>query len=278
MKNSNLDAEPLHEVQVTKIQTDTDAQRPVTGNDKVAVEAPLTIDVEGVGTYTVLCSPSDRRAMTVGFIYSEGIINTIDDISMLQECLDSPDVIRVRSRDASSRASAAGRNLIITSSCGLCGSEKLEDKIAAMPKVGNNLRVTPKLIRSMSLALRDAQLIFKESGGTHAIGLFNDRGEVVSFAEDIGRHNALDKAIGKCLLLKLPTAGLGAVLSGRISLEMVSKCARAGIEMICAVSAPTSLALKAASQCGITVVAFVRETRATIYTHPERVVLDSRTV
>ena len=274
MKNSKTNAEPLHEVRVIKIQTDTDAQQPVAGSDKVAVEAPVTIDVEGVGSYTVLCSPSDRRAMAVGFIYSEGIINTIDDIAMLEECVECPDVIRIRPRDPSSGTNATGRNLIITSSCGMCGSENIDDKIAAMRKVGNNLRVTPKLIRSLILTLRDGQMIFKESGGTHAICLFNDKGEVVSFAEDIGRHNALDKAIGKCLLMKLPTAGLGAVLSGRISLEMVSKCARAGIEMICAVSAPTSLALKAASQCGMSVIAFVRETRATIYTHPERVALN----
>ena len=110
--------------------------------------------------------------------------------------------------------------------------------------------------------------------GNNTIGVRHDFLLLFIEPEDIGRHNALDKAIGKCLLMKLPTAGLGAVLSGRISLEMVSKCARAGIEMICAVSAPTSLALKAASQCGMSVIAFVRETRATIYTHPERVALN----
>jgi FdhD protein len=273
MKNCKTSDEPLLEVQTIRIQTDGVAEQPAAGREKVAVEAPVTIDVEGIGSYTVLCSPSDRRAMAVGFVYSEGIINTIDDIAMLQECIDSPEVIRIRPRDTSG-AHVAGRSLIVTSSCGMCGSADIEETISAMRTVGNNLRVTPKLIRGMSLALSDSQAIFRECGGTHAIGLFNGKGEFVSFAEDIGRHNALDKAIGKCLLLKLPTAGLGAVLSGRISFEMVSKCARAGIELICSVSAPTSLALKAASQCGITVVAFVRETRATIYTHPERVVLN----
>jgi FdhD protein len=273
MKNSETFSEPLDEVQTTRIRTDGGTEQPVSGREKVAVETPVTIDVEGFGSYTVLCSPSDRRALAVGFIYSEGIIDTIDDIAVLQECVDSPDVICIRPRDASSRAKSAGRNRIVTSSCGMCGSEGIEEAISAMRKVGNNLRVTPKLMRDVSLVLGDNQKIFRECGGTHAIGLFNGNGELASFAEDIGRHNALDKAIGKCLLQKLPTAGLGAVLSGRISFEMASKCARAGIELICSVSAPTSLALKAASQCGITVVAFVRDTRATVYTHPERVAL-----
>jgi FdhD protein len=275
MKNSKISADSLREVEIIKIQTDVDTQQPVIATTRVAVEAPITIEVEDFGTYTVLCSPADRQAMVAGFMYSEGIINTIDDIEILEERGESPVVIRVRLRDKSSVADAAGRGHLVTSSSGRSKSVSIADKIAAMHTVGNSLTIAPKLVRGMTMKLSDNQVIFKESGGTHAMCLFNAAGDVVSFAEDIGRHNALDKAIGKCLILKLPTAGLGAVFSGRISLEMVGKCARAGIELICAVSAPTSLALQAASQCGISVLAFVRDTKATIYTHPERVMMNS---
>jgi FdhD protein len=102
--------------------------------------------------------------------------------------------------------------------------------------------------------------------------VFDNAGKIVACAEDIGRHNALDKAIGKCLLNDIQTAGRGAALTSRLSLEMVSRCARAGIELITAVSAPTSMAIDVARKCNITLCAFVRETRATVFTHPERVI------
>ena len=119
--------------------------------------------------------------------------------------------------------------------------------------------------------LNDKQDVFKKTRGTHAILIFDDKGDAVSFAEDIGRHNALDKAIGKILLAGKTAKGSGAVLSGRVSFEMVSKCSLAGIEIILAVSAPTSLALDAALHCGITLCASVRDGSASIFTHPERI-------
>jgi FdhD protein len=114
--------------------------------------------------------------------------------------------------------------------------------------------------------------MFEACGGTHAVGLFDAAGELVAHAEDTGRHNALDKAIGRCLRSGRSPAGLGAELSGRVSLEMVGKCVRAGIEMISAISAPTSLAIEVAERCGLTLCAFVRESRATVFTHPQRVI------
>ena len=115
------------------------------------------------------------------------------------------------------------------------------------------------------------QFLHKKTGGTHSAALFDGQGRVLSQGEDVGRHNALDKAVGKMVLAGQETAGCAAALSGRVSLEMALKAARAGVELIAAVSSPTSLALEAAERCGITVCAFVRGARASAYTYPERV-------
>ncbi|MCP4678886.1 MAG: formate dehydrogenase accessory sulfurtransferase FdhD [Deltaproteobacteria bacterium] len=262
----------LTEVKAHRIATDDKGKSPVLETCGVAVEEPLTIDVMGVDSYTVLCTPDDKRAMAVGFLFSEGIIGSITDIALLNECKDDPNVLRVQLADGISGENLAGRNLLIVSSCGICGSESMEEKLSAMPKVGNTFKIKSTVLRKVSAAMRGRQVVFKECGGTHAIGLFDATGQIISFAEDIGRHNALDKAIGKCILSGKNPEDLGAAMSGRVSLEMVGKCARAGIELISAVSAPTSLALKAADNCDITVLAFVRDTRATIFTRPKRVI------
>lgn len=238
----------------------------------VAVEAPLTIDIEGVESYTILCSPDDRRAMAVGFMFSEGIIQGIGDIAMLADCLDFSEMMRVRlNNPPQKKADTPGRNLLVVSSCGMCGSTDMQERIAAHPRVGDTLSIDPETMNRVMALLNDNQDVFKKTRGTHAILIFDGKGDVVSFAEDIGRHNALDKAIGKILLAGKTAKGCGAVLSGRVSFEMVSKCSLAGIEIILAVSAPTSLALDAALHCGITLCASVRNGGATIFTHPERI-------
>jgi FdhD protein len=163
------------------------------------------------------------------------------------------------------------RSLLITSSCGACGTESLVARVAKLPAVGQTLQVTGTLLPAIRASLRGRQPMFEACGGTHAVGLFTGEGEIVSSAEDAGRHNALDKAIGRCVLAGVSTSGLGAALSSRVSLEMVGKCARAGIEVISAISAPTALAIDVAEKCGITLCAFVRESRATVFTHPSRV-------
>ncbi|HVO65207.1 MAG TPA: formate dehydrogenase accessory sulfurtransferase FdhD [Syntrophales bacterium] len=241
-------------------------------NVGIAVEAPLTIDIEGIDSYTILCSPDDRRAMAVGFMFSEGIIQGISDIAMLADCLDFPEMMRVRLNNPPQKnADTPGRNLLVVSSCGMCGSTDMQQRIAALPQVGNTLRIDTETMNRAMLLLNDKQDVFKKTRGTHAILIFDGKGDAVSFAEDIGRHNALDKAIGKILLAGKTAKGCVAVLSGRVSFEMVSKCSLAGIEIILAVSAPTSLALDAASHCGITLCASVRNGCATIFTYPDRI-------
>jgi FdhD protein len=245
-----------------------------TGTDElvgVPVEAQVCIDVERVETYTLLAVPVDREALAAGFLLTEGVIDDMDDLVSLAPCTDDPHVIRARLKNRLPRIDEPGRNLLIASSCGLCGAEDLDAKLASLPRVGDTLRVDASILRQVSGALPARQPWFARCGGTHAATISTSDGIAIASAEDTGRHNALDKAIGKCLLAGQSSRGKVVMLSGRVSLEMVSKCARAGIELVAAVSATTSLAIDVAERCGITLCAFVRETRATVFCHPHRV-------
>jgi FdhD protein len=276
MDESEKNAAPVTSVGAERISTSDSTEPPVEEQVCVVREAPVQIDVEGVETYTVLCTPADKRAMALGFLYSEGVIDSMAEVSVLKQCDDDPNTIRVRLTGEIPRIADEGRNLLIVSSCGACGSEGLEERIKALPVVGNTLKIESRLLRSVNDALSQRQSLFEACGGTHAAAVFDESGTIVASAEDTGRHNALDKAVGKCLLAGDPTAGRGAALSGRVSMEMVGKCARAGIELITAISAPTSLAVEIADRCNITLCAFVRETRATVLTHPERIAAPPR--
>ncbi len=237
----------------------------------VVLEAPVTIDVQRVESYTLLCTPDDNLALATGFLLSEGIVDSLDEVASLEACKDDPAIVRVRLKQRVPRIDDASRNLLIVSSCGLCGVEGLDARLRALPEVGDSLRVDRVILREIGNRVRQEQQLFEACGGTHAAAIFTATGELVTSAEDTGRHNALDKAIGRCLQAGGSPAGCGAVLSGRVSLEMVGKCARAGIELISAISAPTSLAIEVAQRCRITLCAFVRETRATAFTHSHRV-------
>lgn len=272
MDEPNKHPEAVRYVRAERVSTGDAAERPEEENVCVVEEAPVTIDVEGVETYTLLCTPTETRALAVGFLFTEGVVESMADINVLKECDDDPNTIRVRLTGSVPRIADTGRNLLIVSSCGACGSENLKERIDALPSVGDQLRIEAGLLRSVYGALSKRQSLFEACGGTHAAAVFDESGKIVSCAEDTGRHSALDKAIGKCLLEGIPTAGLGAALTSRLSLEMVGKCARAGIELITAVSAPTSMAIDVARNCNITLCAFVRETRATVFTHPTRMI------
>ncbi len=261
--------EAIRAVQPLRFRADGAA--PATESEYVVVEDVLVVEIEDVGSYTLMCTPHDTRALAVGFAFSEGIISGVDDINMLYHCEDAPGVIRMALADPA-RAQGTDRNLIVTSSCGMCGSrEAIEKILSGASTVGQSLSVTTALLLSMVDDMPARQRLFSQTGGTHAAAIFSATGQVIAFSEDIGRHNALDKAIGKCLLEEIPTAGCGVVLSGRTSFELVAKSARAGLELMAAVSAASSLAIEAAQRCNITLCGFVRDDRITVYTHPERI-------
>jgi FdhD protein len=213
----------------------------------------------------------EALSLALGFARSEGLIRTVTDIRALSLCPDNPGVVRIQLRDPAAVA-VGRRNVLVNSSCGICGPrEILEDNALGLAPVGDGLVLPRSLLPSLMDTMREAQQVFAETGGSHAAALFDGEG-LIAVAEDLGRHNALDKAIGRVLMARGETAGCGAVLSSRLSLEMVLKAIRAGIEVVLAVSAPTSLAIRVADRFGVTLCGFVRDDRATVFTHPQRIV------
>lgn len=238
--------------------------------DQVVVEEPLTIEIREIGSYTLMHAPTDPLALALGFAFSEGLILGLSDVNQLYCCPEDPGVIRMEIK----RTAATGpvRNLPVVSACGLCGrSGSRESLLSGLPRVGNSLRISPSTIHAAMEEMRCRQRLFSQTGATHGAAIFDAKGEIVALGEDIARHNALDKAIGRCLLEELPPVGCAVALSGRVTFELVTKSARAGIELISAVSAPSSLAIETAERSGVTLCAFVRGDRATVYCHPERI-------
>ena len=232
----------------------------------VTVETPVQLDIESVGGYTLMSTSADLDALAAGFAFSEGIISGKDDIADLHVQDGPQPSISMRLRTAPHKS--VGTERIITTSAGRAGSV---DGQSSVDKVGNSLRASGSLLLRVLANMKTRQSIFEVTGGTHAAALFDQNGDIVSFAEDVGRHNALDKVIGKLLLSGRNANGLGVALSGRVSLEMASKAARAGIEIIAAVSAPTSLAVGLAKESNVTLCGFVRKDRATVFSHPHRI-------
>ena len=258
-----------HAIQIAEISRLTLDSPPQNVSDHIVVEQPITIMIDKVGSYTIMCTPSDIEALAVGFVYSEGIIDSIDDVIDISTKPQLPNVVGIQVEDPSQIA--IKRNLIIASSCGMCGTRNIEKMLSDMPPCDQSLEIDSNLLIEVTEQLRSMQQIFQLTGGSHAAGIFTASGEIITFAEDLGRHSALDKAIGKCLIDKKSMKSCGAVLSGRVSLEMVTKAARAGIELIVAVSAASSFAIEAAEKWNITLCGFVRPGRTNIYTHPERI-------
>jgi FdhD protein len=257
----------------------------------VVEEKALFLDVAEVGLYTLMWTRSDASgaagflpgdgvlgeapvpealALCAGFLLTESMIDTMADVASMAVCPESPDVVQVRLVDPS-RVRTNRRGGFVASSCGICGGvDQAGDIQGGLAQVGDTLRLDAAHFTPLMEEMQRLQTVFNTTGGTHAAALFSPDAVLVASAEDLGRHNALDKVIGQCLLREQPTAGCGAVLSGRVSLELIIKAARAGIEMVAAVSAPSSLAIEAADRLGITLCGFVRQGRLTAFTHPHR--------
>ena len=222
-------------------------------------------------------TPGGDFELAAGFLLTEGLIEP-GDLRRVAYCDDLDDeeqrynVVTV-TLERPFDASLLSRNFFATSSCGVCGKASLDDVAVRCDVVPAGFTVPADVVVSLPDRLRAAQRVFERTGGLHAAGLFTADGEVVTVREDVGRHNAVDKVIGEQLLAdRIPLADTVLQISGRASFEIVQKAGVAGIPVVSAVSAPSSLAVEAGDRLGVTVVGFVRDGRCNVYSHPGRIV------
>ncbi|MET3986875.1 formate dehydrogenase accessory sulfurtransferase FdhD [Streptomyces sp. PvR034] len=253
--------------------------------DTLVAEEPLEIRLNGKPLAITMRTPGDDFALAVGFLVSEGVLAHTSDVRAVTYC-------EGQAEDGSNTYNivnvqlAAGvpvpditleRNVYTTSSCGLCGKASLDAVRTAsrFPDLGADpLRIAADLVTDLPDRLRAAQKVFDSTGGLHAAGLFTATGELVDVREDVGRHNAVDKIVGRALREGLlPLAGSVLLVSGRASFELAQKAVMAGIPMLAAVSAPSSLAVDLAVESGLTLVGFLRGRNMNVYAGEERILL-----
>jgi FdhD protein len=249
--------------------------------DALAAEEPLELRVNGKALAVTMRTPGQDVELAHGFLLSEGVIGTSEDISIARFCegtgpdgMNTYNVLDIALADGVPPPdTGVERNFYTTSSCGVCGKAALDAvklKTRYSPAL-DEVRVTPEALTSFPDALRERQKVFETTGGLHAAGLFLD-GELLVVREDVGRHNAVDKVLGWAVLQNLvPLRGAVLMVSGRASFELVQKAAMAGIPVLAAVSAPSSLAVELAEEQGMTLVGFLRGDSMNIYTGGERV-------
>ena len=252
-------------------------------SDTVVGEEPMEIRVSGPGQDPVavavtMRTPGGEQELAVGFLRTEGLIEgpEVRRVSFgSPSSLNRPDdtvIVHISVPFDPSRV--AERHFVATASCGICGKASLDEVAVRCDPIPAGPVVSRKVILALPDMLRAAQAVFATTGGLHAAGLFTASGELVSIREDVGRHNALDKVIGEQVLAgRGPLNDLVLMVSGRVSFEIAQKAAVAGIPIICAVSAPSDLAIEAADRLGVTLVGFLRGDGFNVYAHDERIEL-----
>lgn len=238
--------------------------------DDIILETAVTLMIAQVGNFTIMCTPCEVKELAVGFMYTEGLLQSIVDIVTITDFNSKSNSIGIQLLHTD--LAQASRNLIITSSCGFCGQKNIDKLIHSITPVKNTIQLSIKQMFAIIDKLYQQQKLQQLTGSAHAAGILNKHGELVAVSEDVGRHNALDKVIGKILLTQEKPFNCGLVLSGRVSFEMVAKAVKAGVEIIIAVSAPSSLAIEMAEHWNITLCGFAREQKINIYTHPSRII------
>ena len=247
--------------------------------DRAATEEPLEIRLHGQPFAVIMRTPGTDRELAAGFLLAERVIRNADELGTIEYCMDRGDnhnVVNVTlAPELGDRIASivdGRRNVTTNSSCGLCGRRTIESLATDVAPLGATWRVGASTIGQMPAQLRERQAIFDETGGLHAAGLFTHDGQLIDVAEDVGRHNAVDKIVGRRLMRDaLPLSSHVLCVSGRTSFEIVQKALFAGIPVVAAVSAPSTLAIDLAQAFGITLVGFVRGGDFTIYAHAERV-------
>ena len=249
--------------------------------DRVVGEDPLEIRAAGPGQAPVavavtMRTPGHEEELAIGFLRTEGLIEgpevlrveTGDPASMNQP----DDQVTVRLAKPFDASRVAERHFVATASCGICGKASIDEVAIRTAPIPEGPIVSRAVVIALPNLLRAAQRAFDETGGLHAAGLFTPTGELLAIREDVGRHNALDKLVGSQVIAKAPPLNERVlVVSGRVSFEIVQKAAVVGVPIICAVSAPSDLAIETADRLGVTLVGFLRGDGFNVYSHDERI-------
>jgi FdhD protein len=251
--------------------------------DGLAIEEPLEIRLGGRRFTLTMRTPGHDEELVAGFLLAEGFVHTRAELGELRRMRDRKGAPDPNAIDVILAVPAAGlrerlkRNFTVSSSCGVCGKTSIEALERRLEPIVDGATITAPAILRMPALMREAQAVFSATGGLHAAALFalgDPAAPALSvIREDVGRHNAVDKVIGHALLDdRVPLSGCALMVSGRLSFEIVQKSAAAGIAILCAVSAPSSLAVELAAEVGMTLAGFVREASFNIYSGAERVI------
>ena len=277
---SALDPERVMNVRMTHWKEHLQEQR----EDYVTVEEPFEVRVNQRSLAVIMRTPGHDHELAMGFLFTERVIRQPEDVGAIEDAIDDDglplaNVVNVHLRpgeqqDPVTQIDHFERHFAVSSSCGLCGKNSIDDLMLTVPALKvEDLRITSSCIYELTRQLRIGQDVFTHTGGLHAAGLFTSTGELCLLREDVGRHNAVDKIIGYGLLHNtFPYSKHILVVSGRTSYEIIQKAMLARIPCIAAISAPSSLAIELAHQAGITLIGFLRDHTMNVYTHPERII------
>lgn len=282
--------DPLRQVTASVVRWHGNIRQAV--SDELVAEEPLEIRVRTTGPdgrpmyetlAVVMRTPGKDEELAVGFLFSEGLLVGRGEIASIRPGTDPDglpsdnvlDVTPTLGVDLAKRALDAGysRKFAVNASCGVCGKNTVSAACAVLPRLPDDgFVVTPEVLYTLPDRLRASQQVFSQTGGLHGAGVFDRGGNLIAVREDIGRHNAVDKLVGRALLdAALPLRRRILMVSGRLSFEIVLKALAAGIPVIAAVSAPSSLAIDLAESGGVTIAAFLRGASVNVYTHPQRI-------
>lgn len=252
--------------------------------DDLATEEPLEIRLAARDATQSLAvtmrTPGNDFELAAGFLFSEGLVTRRDDIAGISYCVDPAvgeeqryNIVTVELAGAMPALERLERHFTVNSACGVCGKSSIEALHVRAKPIEDRFQISHALISELPEKMRSAQRIFASTGGLHASALFDSAGNLIALREDVGRHNALDKIIGWALLNdRLPLRESVLLVSGRASYELLQKSVTAGIAIVCAVSAPSSLAVDTARAFNVTLCGFVRATRCNVYTAPDRII------
>lgn len=255
-------------------------------SDEIATEEPLEIRLVNCQKTIAITmrTPGADFDLVAGFLYSEGIIRERQDLQNISYCLNPQldgkqryNIVNIKLREGfGDHFPSLERHFFTNSACGVCGQTSMETlKMRGAQVIFEDNKVNLKVLYGLVEQLQSAQRIFASTGGLHAAALFDFQGQLLKLREDVGRHNALDKLIGSTFLVEeLPLNHRIVMVSGRSSFEILQKCIMARVPIVCAISAPSSLAVSLAQEFGVTLVGFLRENRFNIYTGRERICLN----